>query len=162
MAETTKSKALEIVVDDGAQRVPIKNTYGDEIGVFYFRPTDFGIIQRYNNLVDKLEGIVEPLSRINIASDGTAAEDNTNEDVNALAEAEARLFEACDELFGGNMSEAFFGSMHPFSPVGGEFYCEKALTAVGAFITAQFDDEVKAIKRRVGRYTDKFGKRPRK
>ena len=37
---------MSITVDDGSVRVPIKNLYGDEIGVFYFRPTDLGIIDR--------------------------------------------------------------------------------------------------------------------
>ena len=46
----------------------------------------------------------------------------------ALREAEKRLYTACDKLFGGNMSEAFFGKMHPFSPINGHFYCENALS----------------------------------
>ena len=51
------------------------------------------------------------------------------------------------------MSEAFFGKMHPFSPVNGRFYCENALDAVGKYISSQFDREVTKINNRVNRYT---------
>ena len=39
---------LELVVDDGIRSVPIKNKAGEEIGVLSFRPTDVGIIHRFN------------------------------------------------------------------------------------------------------------------
>lgn len=162
MAENIKEMQLSIQVDDGLRRVPIINSYGEEIGVFSFRPTDFGIIQRYNKLVGELDSIVEPLENINIAADGTADEDNDDAAAEALTEAENRLFKACDEMFGGNMSEAFFGKMHPFSPVGGEFYCEQALRSVGSFISEQFEAETKKVNARVSKYTGKYKRRGRK
>lgn len=155
MAEV-QNKTLEIVVDDGSQRVPIRNKEGDEIGVFFFRPTDVAIISRYNESVSKIDDVVKPLEDINISATGEA-EDSTDEAaVKALNEAEKRLFDLCDYIFGGNMSEAFFGKMHPFSPVGGEFYFEKALTAVGSFISGQFDAETAKISKRVSKYTGKY------
>ena len=141
-----------IVVGDGIVREPILNKYGDEIGVFCFRPTDIGIVDRYNKIVADFENIITPLENVNIQSDGTA-EEGSDAEVDALKEAESRLFEACDYLFGGNASEAFFGKMHPFSPVNGRFYCENALDAVGKYISRQFDREVKRINSRVNRYT---------
>ena len=68
--------------------------------------------------------------------------------VQALEEAKQRLFTLCDYLFGGNLSEAFFGSMHPFSPVNGAFYCENVITSVGNFISKQFDRETVKINNR--------------
>lgn len=159
MAENNKAMQPSIQVDDGLRRVPILNSYDEEIGVFSFRPTDFGIIQRYNKLVGELDNIVEPLEHVSIAADGTADEDNDDAAADALTEAENRLFAACDEMFGGNMSEAFFGKMHPFSPVNGEFYCEQALRAVGDFISAQFDEETKKVSTRVSKYTGKYRRR---
>ena len=141
-----------IVVDDGIVRTPILNKYGDEIGVFCFRPTDIGIVDRYNKIVADFESITAPLENVDIQSDGTA-DGATDSEIDALKEAESRLFEACDYLFGGNASEAFFGKMHPFSPVNGRFYCENALDAVGKYISRQFDREVKKINSRVTRYT---------
>lgn len=154
MAEKTIQNInnLGIVVDDGSVAVPIKNKQGDEIGVFYFRPTDVGIIDRFNALAAEFDEITAPLENVNINPDGTAAQ-NDEAEVSALHEAEQRLYAACDKLFGGNLSEAFFGQMHPFSPIGGKFYCENALEAVGNFISRQFAREVKKINSRVEQYT---------
>lgn len=157
MAETKKQKALEIVVDDGSQRVPIRNTAGDEIGVFFFHPTDVGIIQRYNDSMAKFDEIVAPLENVDINSDGTADAGDSSA-IEALTEAEKRLYEVCDYIFGGNMSEAFFGKMHPFSPVGGTFYCETVLEKVGAFISEQFEQETTKINKRLKKYVGKYGK----
>lgn len=154
MAENTTNTQnfTGIVVDDGSVRESIRNKHGDEIGVFYFRPTDIGIIDRYNNVAADFDKITAPLENVNINPDGTVDEKNEAE-MAAMNEAEAKLFEACDFLFGGNMSEAFFGKMHPFSPVNGRFYCENALDAVGKYISRQFDSEVTKINNRVNRYT---------
>lgn len=159
MAEEMKqAAALEIVVDDGSQRIPIKNLAGDEIGVFYFRPTDIGIIQRYNDTVSKFDEIVAPLENVDITAEGTA-EAGDAAAMEAIKEAEKRLFEACDYIFDGNMSEAFFGKMHPFSPVGGVFYCETALNKVGTFIATQFEQETTKINKRLNQYVGKYGKK---
>lgn len=156
--------ALEIVVDDGSVEVPIKNKYGDTLGVFYFRPTDIGIIERYNQLAGDFDKITAPLEKLNINPDGTTDEDEASQA--ALHEVQQRLYEACDKLFGGNMSEAFFGKVHPFSIVDGWFYCENALDVVGKFISNQFAREVKKVNRRMKKYTHgyktgkhKYGKR---
>ncbi len=141
-----------ITVDDGSVEVPIQNRQGDTIGVFYFRPTDIGIIERYNKVIGEFDDIIAPLESVNIKSDGTVDEKNEAE-IAAMKEAETRLYEACNYMFGGNFAEAFFGSMHPFSPVNGRFYCENALTAVGQYISNQFEREVKKVNSRVERYT---------
>lgn len=141
-----------IVVDDGSVRVPINNKYNEEIGVFYFRPTDIGMIDRFNELADEFDKIAAPLENVNIRPDGTVDENNEIE-YQAMKEAEANLYAACDKLFDGNMSEAFFGKMHPFSPIKGRFYCENALESVGKFISKQFARETKKINSRISQYT---------
>lgn len=156
--EEIKNTTLNIVVDDGSVKVPIRNKHSEEIGVFYFRPTDIGIIDRFNSLADEFDKVVAPLESVNIKADGTVDEQNEAEFA-AMREAEGLLYAACDKLFDGNMSEAFFGKMHPFSPVGGKFYCESALEAVGAFISQQFASEVKKINTRVEKYTHGYAAR---
>lgn len=152
MEETKTGRDTGIVVDDGSVSVPIRNRSGDEIGVFYFRPTDIGILTRYDEVMRDLDSITEPLENVDIRPDGTVDETDAAERA-AMLEAEKRLFEKCNYLFGGNFAEAFFGKMHPFSPVGGHFYCENALEAVGAYISAQFDREAKKVNARVAKYT---------
>lgn len=143
---------INITVDDGSIRVPILNKFKKEIGVFFIRPTDIGIIDRWNKVANDFDNITAPLENVNINPDGTADEKNEVEQA-ALKEAEKRLYDACDFLFDGNMSEAFFGKMHPFSPVNGHFYCENALSAVSTFISRQFDREVAKVNNRVNKYT---------
>lgn len=148
-----KPVEIGITVDDGSRRVPIKNTYGEEVGVFYFRPTDIGIVDRYNRMAAEFDKITEPLERINLKTDGTVADEDDPAAIAAFNEAEQRLFELCDYMFGGNMSEAFFGKMHPFSPINGAFYCETAIEAVGKYISSQFETETKKITKRMSKYT---------
>ena len=154
MAEEIKNNQnfTGIVVDDGSVRESIRNKHGEEIGVFYFRPTDVGIIDRYNKIAADFEKITAPLENVNINPDGTVDEKDEAERA-AMQEATKRLYDACNFLFDGNFAEAFFGSMHPFSPVNGRFYCENALDAVGKYISRQFDREVAKVNNRVNRYT---------
>lgn len=153
MAENIKNQNFTgIVVDDGSVRESIRNKHGEEIGVFYFRPTDVGIIDRYNKIAADFEKITAPLENVNINPDGSVDEKDEAEQA-AMQEATKRLYDACNFLFDGNFAEAFFGSMHPFSPVNGRFYCENALDAVGKYISRQFDREVAKVNNRVSRYT---------
>lgn len=141
-----------IVVDDGSVTEYIRNKRGEVIGEFTFYPHDIGIIDRYNKAVADFDKITEPLEQVNIGPDGTAEGD----ELEALREAEKRLYDACNYIFGGNMSEAFFGKLHPFSPVNGRFYCENALEALGQYISRRFDREVDKVNKRVTKYTQGY------
>lgn len=158
MADENKMN-LSIVVDDGSRRVPIMNTNGDEIGVFYFRPTDIGIIDRYNKLTSTFDAITEPLEAASEAS-GKGVENNEDAEFEAIREAEKRLYVAVNELFASeNAAEALFRKMHPFSPVEGNFYCVEVLTAVGRFIGQQFDIETQKFTENVKKYTQNRAQR---
>ena len=161
MADEIKNIGLSITVDDGFQRIPINNKYGDEIGVFYFNPTDIGIIERFNTLADTFDAITEPLEAVQNSADGDSDAVEARQ-IAALEEAKERMYDAVDELFGGNAAEAFFGKVHPFSPVDGNFYCENVLQAVGTFISEQFDAETKKLSARVEKYTNRAQRRAKK
>lgn len=144
-----------IVVDDGMEEVPISNKLGRRIGVFYIRPTDVGIVDRYNDFVKDADSILEPLNQTGINPDGTA-KDNDQQVTDALKEAKIRLSEKLDTLFGGNFSEAFFGCMNPFSIVNGRFYCETAIDVVGEYIGQRFEHETSKMQlsqKKVDKYT---------
>ena len=144
-----KSINLSITVDDGARRVPIMNAAGEEIGAFRFHPTDLGIIERYNRLAERFDAITAPLEGLN-AEEMDLADPRLAE---ALAEAEKRLGDAVNQLFGSeDAAAAFFGRMHPFSPVNGEFYATQVLQKVGAFIGEQFDTETRTMSKRAKKY----------
>lgn len=157
--EIKNEEPFEIVVDDGSITVPIKNNNGEQIGEFRFRPTDFNIVSRYNEVADKFADVVRPLMDANIDTNG---EGEDEESIKLLDEAEHRLFELVDYMFDGNMAEAFFGKMHAFSPIGGKFYCENALSAVGQFISRKFDAEIKQVSARVSKYTREYAGKNKK
>jgi len=147
-----KNEGLSIVVDDGRVAVPITNTLGEKVGTFYFNPTDIGIIERFKTASEKFDEVVEPLRSLQDTDDDSMR-------IEALGECKERLFDVCDELFGGNLSEAFFGSVDPFSPTDGVFYCENALNAVSDFVSQQFEKETAKINARVDRYTRDYLKK---
>lgn len=156
-ANPDKTNVNVIRIDDGLRRIPIENMFGQEVGVFFFRPTDLGIMERYNKLIGEFDKILEPLENANIGRDGEAADPTDEESVNAINEARTKLNNLLDELFDGNFSEAFFGKMNPFSPVGGRFYCEQAIEMVGAYIEQEFGVEAAQMSRRVEKYTGRYG-----
>lgn len=141
-----------ITVDDGSRRVPILNMDGEEIGAFRFHPTDIGIIDRYNRMADQFDAITEPLEGLDLSEAGEM--DVSDPKVTAaLGEAQGRLYEAVNKLFASDgAAEAFFGTMHPFSPVNGEFYATQVLQRVGEFIGAQFATETKAMSKKARKY----------
>ena len=93
MEEITNNVALEIVVDDGSVKVPIKNKFGEEMGVFYFRPTDAGLFERYNELVDKLDDIVAPLEHVSIDAEGNAADSENTVEVEVYKHSDGTYLE---------------------------------------------------------------------
>jgi len=156
---SVNNSGLGITVDDGMETVPVRNKKGDIIGTFYFRPTDIGIIDRYNEVIDKVADVFKPLESISIKSDGTVDE-SMDDELRVIKEAEQKLYDLCDYLFGGNLSEAFFGKMHPFSPLAnGVFYCENALEGVGNFISNRFQGRVKGLEKRLNHYTHGYKSR---
>ena len=147
-----KNMNFAITVDDGSRRVPILNMDGEEIGAFRFHPTDIGIIERYNRMAEQFDAITEPLDGLDVPEDGEMALTDPKL-VNALGEAQGRLYDAVNRLFASDdAAEAFFGKMHPFSPVNGEFYATQVLEKVGAFIGAQFDTETRAMSKKAKKY----------
>lgn len=152
----SEEKKIGIQINDGLQRVPITNIYGDEIGVFFFRPTDIGILDRYNKVAGEFEGILKPLQDVSVGPDGNAKDPTDEEAVKALAQASGNLYGLMDYLFDGNMAEAFFGKMNPFSPVGGRFYCETVIEAVGGFIEQEFSIEAQMMSKNVEKYIKKY------
>lgn len=152
MAKDIKNMNMSIVVDDGSRRVPIQNTNGEEVGEFTFHPTDLGIVQRYNQMAGSFDDITAPLAGIT-PNDAGEIDIFDQKNIEALTEAEKRLRDAVNKLFGSdNAAEAFFGKMHPFSPINGDFYCAQVLQRVGEFISAQFDTETKAMSKKVRKY----------
>lgn len=139
---------LKISVDTGFKRVSICDLYGREIGVFLFNPADTGIISRYNEFVSRLDEIIKPIEDAQDGDDDAKAA--------GLENAAQLLYRACDDFFGGNMSEAFFNATNPFSLVNGKFYFENVVEALGAFIEKYYKTETKKLNARISKYTKSY------
>lgn len=151
MAE--KKFLKEIIIDDGSIEIPIRNRYGTELGKFYFIPTDLDIINRYNHFVEHFDEIIEPITHVDIDSDG-ATEEADEAATNILNTATERLGAAIDKLFNAEgASSVLFARCNPFTPVGGVFFVEHAIEGIGKCIEAYFDEELKASQKRIEKYT---------
>lgn len=142
-----------LCVDDGLERIVINNKFGDELGVFYFRPADTGIIDRYNTAQTMIEKAVEPLQRHELEVEGDDTEATAAAILSALNAAKVELYKAFDYLFDANVAEAFFTKVNPFTLTGGRFFCEVVLEAVGGFISQRIGTEVNKLNTRVQKYT---------
>lgn len=143
-----------LAIDDGLEEIKIQNRFGHELGVFYFRPTDTGIIDRYNEALTMLEKAVAPLQNNKLPA---STEDDTEAAaaaiLNALNAAKVELYKAFDYLFDANVSEAFFSRVNPFTISGGRFFCELVLEVVGSYIAERIGVEVKKLNQRTAQYT---------
>lgn len=150
MANEVIKNINQIDIDDGLELIEIHNKRGDKIGEFYFSPTDVGIVDRYNTAIQKFEEAILPMLN---EDDSAEAPDNPEAFVETLNTVKDRLFETMDYLFNSNVSEAFFSKINPFTIIGGYFYCEKVLEAIGQFITQRLNVEVKHLNERTAKYT---------
>lgn len=139
-----------IRIDDGTREYVLKNQFDQEIAKIHFRPADFSIVDRYNAMMRDFAGIVEPLKDISLKNDGTAAFD---EDWATLKRVEADLMAKIGGLFDLDDVTAIFSQRNAFSPIGGEFYCFRVLTALQGVVTAAVEQEAKLSAERMAKYT---------
>lgn len=137
------------VVDDGTREIPILNKFGKHICTIYFRPADFSIFDRYNELVSTIPDLVKPLENVSIKNDGTA---EFEEDWAIISGVEKELIRKIDELFDMEEAEQIFAKRHAFSSVGGEFFCMRVLDALGDVITTAVEEEAAKSQARMDEY----------
>lgn len=146
---------VELFVDDGSKTFEIKNAKGEVIGEFTITPSDLGIYERFAKMQDEIDEIVKPIEEMKDDYDLATF-------TAATEEIKARLFAAINKMFGTNQAEKLFGRLHPFSPVGGEFYFARVLEVVGAQINATFESETKLFGDKVKKYTNRAQRRVKK
>lgn len=96
----------EIIIDDGSVKVPIRNKHGEQIGEFSFRPTDIGIVDRFNSVAAEFDKIVEPLESVNIKPDGTVDEQKPPPRVMDWEQDESIMFPAVNKVAGFEVRSA--------------------------------------------------------
>lgn len=145
----TEPKVLRGVIDDGTREIPLVNKFGKLICKVYFRPADWSIIDRYNDLTKDFDTIVKPLSSLDIKNDGTVSFEKDWETLKAV---ESELKRRFDLLFDMEEADEIFAKRNAFSSVGGEFFCSKVLTALGGIIEDAVQEESSLSRARVAKY----------
>ena len=98
MSEEIKNEAMEIVGDDGSVTVPIKSDSGELIGEFRFRPTDFNIVKRYNEVSQKFADVVKPLIDADIDANGEGTDEESMRLLDEAEREDARFFSRWREV----------------------------------------------------------------
>ena len=140
-------------VDDGTREVTLVNTYGKVICRLHFRTGELAIMDRFYALMDDLPKIIEPLNRININADGSTEEDD-NRSWATLKQVEGALKQRINTLLDMDEAEEIFKTRSPFSSIGGVFFVERVLSALGDAITAQIKEETELTQARIAPYTE--------
>ena len=140
-----------VYIDDGTREYALKNQFEQEICKVHFRPADFSIIDRYNQVMHDLPALLEPLKNISISADGSAA---FEEDWKALKAVETELIGKIASLFGMADAQGIFAERNAFSSIGGEFYCLRVLNALQEVVAQAVAEETELSKNRMEKYLD--------
>lgn len=140
-------------VDDGTREVTLVNTYGKVICRIHFRTGEIAIMDRFTALTNDLPKIIEPLDRVNLNADGSTDE-NDGDAWAALKQVEGNVMQRINDLLDMDEANEIFKTRSPFSSIGGLFFVEHVLRALGDAITAQINEEAALSEARIAKYTD--------
>lgn len=147
-----------IQINDGSEVFDIVNTRGELLGQFTFIPSDFDIVRRYEETVQKFEEmqrvIEEKIER------EKAEQEKTEQDgagIEYLKELDVEMGKQVDYLFNAQVSEKFFSITSPFTILNsGEFFVENVINAIRSVVEQKRDVKLKAVENHVKKYTDKY------
>lgn len=142
----------QIIIDDGTREYLITNQYGQEICRVHFRPGDVSLVGRYKEMRDEFHNIIAPLAEIDITATGEAANEAGLE---ALTRADENFRATLNKLLDSDDAGDIFQKRNPFSSVGGKFFCELVLEALGTIIREVSAEEAAASEKRVAKYIEK-------
>lgn len=145
------NKKSVIVIDDGTRELILKNQFGTVICKLHIRTGDLSFMDRYTELMNDLGDVVKPLSGVSLNADGTAGFDA---EWAVIKQVEADLMKRLSTLFDTDEVSTIFKHRHMFSSIGGEFFVEKVLAALGAEINEAIKQETELSKQRMSKYLD--------
>ena len=139
-------------VDDGTKEVTLVNPFGKVICRIHFRTGELSILDRFNALTADLPSIVEPLEHVDMTPDGNAV--NPDEGWAVIKKVENSIKQRINALLDMDEADEIFKTRSPFSSVGGVFFVERVLTALGDAIAAQIKEEAALSQARIAKYVD--------
>lgn len=145
---------MKLTIDDGTRAIPVENQFGQPICTIHIRPADISILDRYTAMREGLDEMLKPLEGIGVNADGTA---EFEQDWAKLKAVEAALIERLNRLLDTTESARIFESRNPFSSVGGRFFCENVLDAIGDLIANAITEEAEQTQKRIAKYMPEDG-----
>lgn len=130
-----------IRIDDGTREFSLVDTYGQEICKLRFRPADISIMDRYKALTEDFDTVIAPLREI------TDAETDWQKVKAVEAEIIRRFSIVLD-----TDTAPIFAKRNALSAVGGRFFCELVLDAIGGVIADAVKAESEASAKRIAKY----------
>ena len=136
--------------DDGFKEFMIND---DPKRVIKFNPSDFSILERYQEALENIKRVHAELSEdVEIKKDVTTGE-GLNEDVELIAKVNKLIREQVDYIFDSDVADIAFGNQSPLSMVKGVPLFERFITAAQMHIEKELESEMKASQKRVNKYT---------
>mgnify|MGYP007069861085 CR=1 FL=1 len=142
-------ETLKITIDDGTREIPVVNTFGQPVCTIHFRPADYSIFDRYKDFAKDFEDIVKPLENVGITNNGEAAVDDGWQ---IIKQVEGEIIQRFNDLLDTDDAAEIFAKRNAFSSVGGKFFCEVVLDALGDIIVEAVDEERKKSDERMKKY----------
>lgn len=139
----------KITIDDGTREIPFYNQFDEKICTIRFRPADISIMDRFNAMQASLPDIFKPLEGVDLKADGTT---ENEQGWDTLKQVEAGLIEQLNTLLDTTTAADIFKTRNPFSAVGGKFFCERVITALGELIADAVAEETAKTQERVEKY----------
>lgn len=151
--QTAKPNGKNVfAVDDGTREITLVNTYGKVICRIHFRTGELAIMDRFNALTEDLPNIIAPLEHVNMNADGTADDNADNWAV--IKRVEGNVKQRINALLDTDEADEIFKTRSPFSSIGGVFFVEHVLKALGDAIVAQIEEESALSQARIAKYLD--------
>lgn len=144
----------KLVIDDGTRELILENQYGQEICKLHIRAGDYSILDRYNDMIKTLPEIIKPLENLDIKNDGTS---DFDEEWKTIKGIEETLINKLSEFFDTDEIKLVFQKRHAFSSVGGNFFVENVLNALGEEMANAIAEETKASTKRMSKYLSDLG-----
>lgn len=138
-----------LVIDDGTKELIVENQYGQEICKLHVRTGDYSILDRYNQMLKDLPEVVKPLENVSIKNDGT---NDFEDEWKVIKDVEAALIKRLSEFFDTDEIKLIFEKRNAFSSVGGKFFVEVVLVALGEELARAISEETKKSAKRMSKY----------
>ena len=137
------------IIDDGTKEITFNNQFGEEICKIHIRSGDISIIDRYQELMKDFDKIVAPLSNVELRNDGSSSFDD---DWKVIKGVEKDIIDRINAIFDTKDAGRLFEQRNAFSTIGGEFYVEKVLTALGDVVSKEIAHESELAQKRINKY----------